>query len=92
MARTECRAKESSQQDKSMDLTIPYTLYPSALSHGLSWALFIVAVLASLVISVAVARAKKPWLGLFLFVPVLIGLLIVTIVCSMVVTFFTHDV
>jgi len=74
-----------------MDLTIPYAFYPSALPHGLAWGLFGIAVLGALAISFAVARGKRLWVGLLLFVPLLLGLLIVTILCSMVITFFIHD-
>jgi hypothetical protein len=75
----------------SMDLTIPYTFYPSALPHGLAWGLYGLAVVGALAISFTIARDKKLWIGLLLFVPLLLGLLIVTIVCSMVITFFIHD-
>jgi hypothetical protein len=74
-----------------MDLTIPYTFYPSALPHGLAWGLFGLAVLGALVTSFGVARVKKPWVGLLLFVPILLGLLIATVPCSIVIMFFLHD-
>jgi hypothetical protein len=76
----------------SMDFTIPYTFYPSVLPHGLEWGLFALAVLGALVTSFGVARVKRPWVGLLLFVPILLGLLIATVVCSIVITFFLHDV
>ena len=74
-----------------MDLTIPYTFYPTALPHVLAWGLFGLAVLGALVTSFGVARVKRPWVGLLLFVPVLLGLLIATVVCSIVIMFFQHD-
>jgi hypothetical protein len=74
-----------------MDLTIPYTLYPSALPHGVAWGLFALAVAGSLAASVAVARVKRWWLGLLLFIPVLVGLLLATVLCSVVIMFFFHD-
>lgn len=74
-----------------MDLTIPYTLYPSALPHGLACVLFGLAVLGAPATSFAIARGKRLWAGLLLFVPFLLGLLFVTILCSMVITFFIHD-
>jgi len=74
-----------------MDLTIPYTFYPTALPHGLAWGLFGVAILGALAASVEIGRVKRPWVGLLVFVPVLLGLLVVTIVGGMVITFFIHD-
>ena len=74
-----------------MDLTIPYTFYPTVLPHGISWVLFLFAVIASLAASAAVAFLKRPWLGLLVFVPILTGLILFTMGCSMVITFFIHD-
>ena len=74
-----------------MDLTIPYTFYPSALPHRLAWVLFGVALLGALAASVVVARVKRPWVGVLVFFPILLGLLVVTVIASMVLTFFIHD-
>ena len=74
-----------------MDLTIPYTFYPPALPHGVAWGLFALAVLSAFATSFVVARVKRPWVGLLLFVPLLLGLLIATVVCSIVITFLLHN-
>ena len=74
-----------------MDLTIPYTFYPSALPRWLAWNLFGVALLGALAVSIVVARVKRLWAGVLVFFPILLGLLVVTIIVSMVLTFFIHD-
>ena len=74
-----------------MDLTIPYTFYPTALPHWLAWNLFGVALLGALTAAVVVARVKRLWVGVLVFFPILLGLLVITIVASMVLTFFIHD-
>ena len=74
-----------------MDLTIPYTFYPTALPHWLAWNLFGVALLGALAAAVVVARVKRLWVGVLVFFPMLFGLLVVTIIASMVLTFFIHD-
>ena len=74
-----------------MDLTIPYTFYPTALPHWLAWNLFGVALLGALTAAVVVARVKRLWVGVLVFFPILFGLLVVTIIASMVLTFFIHD-
>ena len=74
-----------------MDLTIPYTFYPSALPHRLAWVLFSLAVGGSLIVCVAIAADKKTRLSVLLFFPLLVAFLIVSIVCSVVIMFFTHN-
>ena len=74
-----------------MDFTIPYTFYPSALPHWLAWSLFGIALLGALAASVVVAKVKRLWVGVLLFFPILLGLLVATIIASMPITFFIHD-
>jgi hypothetical protein len=74
-----------------MDLTIPYTFYPSSLPHWLAWNLFGAALLGALTASVVVARVKRLWVSVLVFFPILLGLLVVTIIASMALTFFIHD-
>ena len=74
-----------------MDLTIPYTFYPTALPHRLAWVLFSLAVGGSLLVCVALAANKKTRLSLLLFFPLLIVLLFVSMVCSGAIVFFMHD-
>ena len=72
-----------------MDYTIPYTFYPSALPHGLSWGLFALAVIGSLLVASIAARKRKPQ-RLLLFIPIFLVFLMITIGISMVITFFIH--
>ena len=74
-----------------MDLTIPYTLYPSALPHWLAWVLASLALGGSVMVCVKIAANKKRRLSLFLFFPLLVFFLIVSAGCSVVVMFFIHD-
>jgi hypothetical protein len=74
-----------------MDLTIPYTFYPLALPHWIAWTLFLLALLGGAVFGIARAR-KAGWLGGILSGLVgIIGFLAVTMIASMVITFFVHD-
>ncbi len=66
-----------------MDLTIPYTFYPLALPHWIAWVLFLLAVLGGL----AIGAARGFRAGLLSAVV----LLIATMLASMVITFFVHD-
>lgn len=74
-----------------MDLTIPYTFYPTALPHRLAWVLFSLAVGGSLVVCGALAANKKTRLALLLFFPLLTVLLLVSMVCSGAIMFFLHN-
>ncbi len=74
-----------------MDLTIPYTFYPSALPNEIAWILFVSALLGALVISFLIGKAKRPRFGFLAFVPALIAFLIATMLLSMVIAFFVHD-
>ena len=73
-----------------MDLTLPYTLYPTVLPHWAAWVFFLFAIMTAIGLSAMIARARKPWVGLAVFAPVLVGLLIFTMVCSGVVAFIIH--
>ena len=73
-----------------MDLTLPYTLYPTVLPHWLAWGFFLFAIMTAIGVSAMIARVRKPWVGLVVFPPDLVGLLIFTMACSMVVAFILH--
>ena len=74
-----------------MDLTVPYTFYPSALPHWIAWTLFGVAVLGGTAIGI-VRGLRRGWLrGLRAGVVGTLGLLAATMVASMVITFLVHD-
>jgi len=74
-----------------MDLTIPYTFYPTALPHQIAWLLFCMAITASVVTCTVIGKTTRVWIGLVTFIPILIGLLMLTMFFSMVITFFIHD-
>ena len=72
-----------------MDLTIPYTFYPSSLPNEIAWALFLLANIASFIYAILTAWVKVPKWGLLLVFPVFVGFLILTKIAGMVITFFT---
>jgi hypothetical protein len=74
-----------------MDLTIPYTFYPVALPHWIAWALFLAAVVGGAALGVVRGRAQGWGNGLRVGVIGGAGLLLFTMVASMVITFFLHD-
>jgi hypothetical protein len=75
-----------------MDLTIPYTFYPIALPHWIAWTLFLVAILSGAAVGV-VQVVRQGWLrGLRAGALGTLGFLGATMVASMVITFFVHDV
>jgi hypothetical protein len=75
-----------------MDLTIPYTFYPSALPHWIAWTLFLAAILGAVAVGMVRGR-RRGWIkGVLVGLASGLGLLVVTILASMVITFFTHDV
>jgi hypothetical protein len=74
-----------------MDPTIPYTFYPIALPHRIAWALFLAAAFGGLWIGIARGR-RHGWLsGLVGGLMGGAGLLAATMIASMVITFFVHD-
>ena len=75
-----------------MDLTIPYTFYPSALPAWISWTLFLLATVGATTIGVA-RGWKRGWIaGLGTGTASLVALLAATMLASMVITFFVHDI
>jgi len=74
-----------------MDLTIPYTFYPAALPHWIAWTLFTLAILGGGAIGLS-QRSRYRWPGVAGAATVsMLGCLVVTIIASMVITFFVHD-
>jgi hypothetical protein len=74
-----------------MDLTIPYTFYPLALPHRIAWTLFLLALLGGAALGMT-RGLELGWLrGILTGVFGAIGFLAVTMVVSMVITFFVHD-
>jgi hypothetical protein len=74
-----------------MDLTVPYTFYPFVLPHWIAWTLFLIAVSGGAAIGVAVGRGKGWRVGLGAGAIGGLGCLSATMVASMVITFFLHD-
>ena len=74
-----------------MDLTIPYTFYPVALPHWIAWTLFTLAILGGVAIGLSL-RSRHGWLKVTGAATVgTLGCLVVTVIASMVITFFLHD-
>jgi len=70
-----------------MDLTIPYTFYPIALPGWIAWVLFVTAMAGG--IGVGVGRG---WLaGLRAGAAGVVCFLAATMVASMIIAFFVHD-
>jgi hypothetical protein len=75
-----------------VDLTIPYTFYPIALPHWIAWTLFLVAVLGGAAVGVLRGRRRGWPSGLFAGLVGMGAMLAVTMIASMVITFFVHDI
>ena len=75
-----------------MDLTIPYTFYPTALPHWMAWTLFLIATAGGVGVGMVRARGQRLLSSVLVGVVSGAGLLIVTMIASMVITFFVHDV
>jgi len=75
-----------------MDLTVPYTFYPTALPHWIAWMLFGIAVAGGLGAGVIQMRRRGRVRGVLVGAVSGAGLLIATMIASMVITFFLHDV
>lgn len=75
-----------------MDLTLPYTFYPLALPHWIAWTLFLSAILSGAGVGI-VQVVRRGWpRGLRAGALGTVGFLAVTMVASMVITFFVHDI
>ena len=74
-----------------MDLTILYTFYPVALPHWIAWLLFTLATLGGIAAGVARGRMRGWIAGVAAGLLYGGAFLIVTILASMVITFFVHD-
>lgn len=75
-----------------MDLTIPYTFYPTALPHWIASTLFLVAMLGASAVAIVRGRTRGWLAGVASGLLSGVGLLLVTMLASMVITFFVHDV
>jgi hypothetical protein len=74
-----------------MDLTIPYTFYPLALPHWIAWTLFCTAMLGGAGAGVLAGRRRGLASGLRSGLLSGVVLLFLTMIASMVITFFVHD-
>ena len=74
-----------------MDLTIPYTFYPLALPGWIAWALFLTATVGGVTIGIMRGQGGGWRTGLRAGVVGVVGLLFATMVASMIITFFVHD-
>ena len=85
------RSKREAITSHRVDLTIPYTFYPIALPHWVAWVLFLIAIAGGGVAGIARGRAGGLVRGIVAALIVGAGSLIGTVVASMVITFFVHD-
>ena len=74
-----------------MDLTIPYTFYPLALPGWIAWLLFLAATVGGVTVGIVRGRGRGWRAGLRAGVVGVLGLLVATMLASMVITFFVHD-
>jgi hypothetical protein len=74
-----------------MDLTVPYTFYPLALPHWIAWTLFLLAMLGGGAVGIVQTMRRGVLLGLRAGALGILGFLAATVVASMVITFFVHD-
>ena len=74
-----------------MDLTVPYTFYPTALPHWIAWTLFVFAMVGGSVVGVTRAQARGWISGLWSGALAGVGFLAATMILSMIITFFVHD-
>jgi mannose/fructose/N-acetylgalactosamine-specific phosphotransferase system component IIC len=75
-----------------MDWSIPRTFYPVALPAPWMWALFVLACLAAMVGIGLIIKYKGFRTGLLLAVPIAAAMLFASMIASMVVMFFVHDI
>ena len=74
-----------------MNLTVPYTFYPLALPHWIAWTLFLLAMLGGGAVGIIQTIRRGVLLGLRAGALVTLGFLAATMVASMIITFFVHD-
>jgi hypothetical protein len=74
-----------------MNLTVPYTFYPVALPHWIAWTLFLLAMLGGGAVGIIQTMRRGVLLGLRAGALGTLGFLGATMVASMVITFFVHD-
>ena len=75
-----------------MDLTLPYTFYPIALPHWIAWALFLLAMLCGAGVGIVLAARRGVLVGVLTGALGTVGSLAATMVASMLITFFLHDI
>ena len=74
-----------------MDWTIPYTFYPSALPGWISWVLFLTAIGGGCFFGFYFTRRHGWFVGLVVLLISTAAFLIASMIISMVITFFVHD-
>jgi hypothetical protein len=75
----------------AIDLTIPYTFYPLALPHWISWTLVLSAITIGAVAGLVRARLRGWTSGLFAGLVGGVCALLASVVVSMIIAFFVHD-
>jgi len=74
-----------------MDLTIPYTFYPMALPHWMAWMLFLVALAGGIAAGLIRSRTRGWMSGVGAALIGGVCVLVTTMLGSMIITFFIHD-
>jgi formate-dependent nitrite reductase membrane component NrfD len=74
-----------------MDWTIPYTFYPMALPGWISWVLFLIAIAGGCFTGFFIARRRGWYLRILALLTSTVAFLFASMVISMVITFFVHD-
>jgi len=67
-----------------VDLTIPYTLYPTALPHPLTWGLFIASFVATGFVSYVINKRRSLKSAVLLFLPILSAFLVLSILLAVI--------
>ena len=75
-----------------MDLTIPYTLYPTALPHTLAWGLFTAAFVSTGFVSYVIGKRRSLKSAILLFLPVFFAFLVLSILLAVIYMLFGHNV
>lgn len=74
-----------------MDWSIPNTLYPSTLPQPLMWVLFTAAIVCTFGVIWRIVKRRGLGIGFLLLVPTAAVIIAASMILSMVVAFFVHD-
>ena len=78
--------------EQTTPLRIPYTFYPTALPHWIAWTLFLTTIVGGVIVGVRRGRNHGWTSGAVAGLVAAVAIMLGTVLASMVITFFTHDV